>query len=472
VSDERIPPSSLEAEMAVIGSVMIESAILDVVRDIVKPQHFYAVVHELIYAAIIELADHNSPIDLISLAEHLQGRNKLETCGGFAYLSSCQETTPTAANAEYYASIVREKAQLRGLIKAGGQIVQIAVDGESDVKSAVAAAESAFSKAVDLQEERATSNTIFTHLKDNYLKILEVRSGEALMEAHEFPWPSVTKHAGTLMPGEFCLWPAPPKVGKTGILLNIADHDSENYGSVVFFSIEMMNRSIAMRYVAMRSDVSVRKQREAVNLKGDEMQRISDASMLFERRPIYLFDRTTVSSIADMRSRLRAISVMTPIKTVIVDGINLLDDVDARKGDRSSSNDRLDTIYKGLVKIGIDYHCVVHAAQHVNRSGMEENVRPMMQHIRGGGNPEGHAHAIISPFRENPLGDLDEQKIGDFTVLAAREGTTARIDGMRFLGHSSLWTDPLHGGKPWWEEPKIIPRTVEAGREREEEYAY
>ena len=122
---DRIPPSNLEAEMALLGSVLVDKEMMAAVSEIVRPSDFYASLHESIYLALYALYESGKPLDKVALAEELRSRGMLDKIGGLAYLSSLMETVPTAASAEYYAKIVREKASLRGLIHAGTRITQL-----------------------------------------------------------------------------------------------------------------------------------------------------------------------------------------------------------------------------------------------------------------------------------------------------------------------------------------------------------
>src|SRR6202162_4797927 len=133
---DRIPPNNLEAEMAVIGSVMVDREMMAIVSEVVQPNDFYAHVHESIYAALLQLYERGEPLDKVTLAEELRRRNMLDRVGGVAYLSSLMETVPTAASAEYYAKIVREKSTLRSLIHAGTVITQAGDASEEDVDGA------------------------------------------------------------------------------------------------------------------------------------------------------------------------------------------------------------------------------------------------------------------------------------------------------------------------------------------------
>ena len=134
---DRIPPSNLEAEMALLGSVLVDKEMMAAVSEIVRPNDFYASLHETIYLALYALYESGKPLDKVALAEELRSRGMLDKVGGLAYLSSLMETVPTAASAEYYAKIVREKASLRGLIHAGTRITQLGYESEDDVPAAL-----------------------------------------------------------------------------------------------------------------------------------------------------------------------------------------------------------------------------------------------------------------------------------------------------------------------------------------------
>ena len=136
-SIERFPPNNLEAEMAVIGSILVDREMMATIAEIVSASDFYSLHHEAIYSALLTLYDRGEPLDKITLAEELGRRGKLEQIGGIARLTTLMEAVPTAASAEYYARIVREKAALRGLIHAGTQITQIGYDAEDDVDGAL-----------------------------------------------------------------------------------------------------------------------------------------------------------------------------------------------------------------------------------------------------------------------------------------------------------------------------------------------
>ncbi|HEU5480999.1 MAG TPA: DnaB-like helicase N-terminal domain-containing protein, partial [Candidatus Tumulicola sp.] len=134
---DRIPPHNLEAEMAVLGSVLVDKAMMAEVGQLIKPGDFYAHVHETIYSVLLELFEHDEPIDKITVSEALRSRNALERVGGLAYVGALMDTVQSAASARYYATIVHEKAALRALIGAGTQVTALGYEGEEDVAGAL-----------------------------------------------------------------------------------------------------------------------------------------------------------------------------------------------------------------------------------------------------------------------------------------------------------------------------------------------
>jgi len=136
-SIDRIPPNNLEAEMAVIGSVLVDREMMAAVGEIVRPGDFYAHVHETIFSVLIDLFERGEPLDKISVSEELRRRNVLERVGGLSYIGALMDTVQTAGSARYYATIVHEKAVLRSLIHAGSEITQLGYEGEQDVLGAL-----------------------------------------------------------------------------------------------------------------------------------------------------------------------------------------------------------------------------------------------------------------------------------------------------------------------------------------------
>ena len=443
---DRVPPHNLEAEMAVLGSVLVERASLAIAVGIVEPSDFYAGIHEQIFATMLDLRDAAKPIDKVTLAEELRRRGALERVGGMPYLTSLLETVPTAASMQYYSAIVREKAQLRGLIRAGGEIARLGFEGESDAENAVVGASAALRAATERSASANGGISLSSALESRDASLADLAYGVALDTSQKTPWSGVNALVGGFHPGELVVWASAPKMGKSAAVDMLADFLAAMYGQVAVFALEMGIDATAMRLLALHSGVSARAQR-AGEVTEHDLERIADARATLARRPMRLYDRSC-SRLADIRRELHALSRKAPIAAVIVDHVNFLNDVDGVRGDRTSKHERLDRVYRELLRIAKEFGCVMHAVQHVSREGMRG--RPSLADIRDGGNPEGHAHAVIFPFRANPSASTaDERSKGEFIVAASREGDAGTVP-MTFVGYRGMWLD-RDASKPWFE---------------------
>jgi replicative DNA helicase len=471
---DRIPPNDLEAEMAVLGAMLIERDMCELVTPILEPRDFYAYVHQEVYAAIRHLYERREPIDKITLATFLRSRNSkrrtpearketlLDDVGGLPYLTSLLNQTPTAASAEYYAGIVAEKAALRRLIKAGSDIVARAFDGELDVETAIADAQRVLSLATDRATTRAGGRALYDGMMANLALLRGVTKGDVGNRAQVTPFPSLNHAIGPFVPGAMVLWAAPAKMGKTGLMIMQAEFNAR-YGLNPLFSIEMTDDEIVQRYTAQHARVAVHTQREG-NLTPQQLQQIEDAAKRFQGMPFPIYDRRSVRSLSDIRRELRHLAKQGPIGSFTLDGLHRLSDLQQKTGERTTMDERFDRVYQGLLDINSDFQCTCHVTVHINRTGAQKEF-PTMNDLRGGGNPEGSAHAVILPHRPFPVGSPQQQIEAHMIVGAIREGQPDHIRGFEFIGARALWLDPLHRGRAWFDalslEPEPEPEPVE-----------
>jgi replicative DNA helicase len=441
---DRIPPSNLEAEMAVLGSVLVERDSYEIAAEFLEPIDFYAKIHEMIFATMRDLFEAGSPVDKIAIAEAMRTRGELDKVGGLPYLSSLMDAVPTAASVKHYAEIVREKSDLRALIHAGGRITALGFDGEVDVNRARDEAADALRLALDRNVE-TVGVSLGAAARQRIRAATDLAYGIAPDDTQKTPWPSLNGLVGGFRPGELVIWAGGAKAGKSAAVATLMDFVAAKYGGVAFFAFEMGTEAMAERMLALHSGVSVRAQRNG-ELNDDDLERLADAGRVLESRPIALFGAAS-SRLSDMRREMRALSKRTHLAAIAVDYVGFTRDVDPERGDRSTKHERLDRVYRELLRIAKEFRVVVHVVQHVNRDGMQG--RPSIANIRDGGNPEGHAHAVILPYRPNPTGTAKERTEGEFIVAAVREGD-AGILPMRFVGHRGMWLDD-GVDRPWFE---------------------
>jgi replicative DNA helicase len=446
---DRIPPNSLEAEMALLGSILVDRDVMPAVRDIVRHEDFYATLHGTIFIALLNLADACEPMDKIALAEHLRALGMLDKVGGIAYLSGLMDTVATASSAEYYAHLVKEKSALRALIHAGTQITRLGYEGEFNVEETLVEAE----------------RIVVAVAKNGYVEPLPQTGAEIASELHwrmmsgqqedplRTPWPGLNEMLGGFMPGELVVIAAGAKQGKTGLVMCAADYMAyEDKGAVVLFPVEMGHEATERRYIAMYADVSDRAQR--VNNLSEYQKRLITTAVdgLSHHRNLYVLP-AEVNSVAKIRRSLVTIAKRGgPIRAFFVDLVGYLSDAsDGSKND--TKNLRMERVWSKLRDLAREFNTVCFGVQHLNREG--SRVRPTMLDIRDGGNPEGIASAIISPYREFPDGSIDERRKGELIVTASRFGDTGSVE-MTFLGQRALWLTRGEDDAWWirgWKQP-------------------
>jgi len=240
---QRVPPQSIPAEACVLGSMILDSNCIDIVVQIINKAHFYRPAHELIFQVLIEMKDASAPIDLVTIKEELILRKQLEQVGGVEYLADLVSGVPNAASAEYYASIVRNKALLRQLIAAGTEIVSDAYDSRDDAPAIIDRAENSVFQIASDQVGQHVAN--LKDLLQHTFDVLQEREGE-LITGLSTGYHRLDEMTSGLQPGEMIILAARPSMGKTSLLLNITEHMGvvENI-PVALFSLEMSKEQLA-----------------------------------------------------------------------------------------------------------------------------------------------------------------------------------------------------------------------------------
>ena len=443
---DKAPPNDLQAEMAAIGAMLVDREMIPLVFEHLRPADFYAVVHERIAQIVLDLHAAGRPVDKISLAEVMRTQGVLEKFGGLSYLTSLLDTVPTAASAIYYASLVAEKAQLRRLIFAGLKIQAIGFEGEANVEAAIGDADRELRDAIALNQLAMGGVSMQDAMRDVFSELSDAVDGISESRAIQTPWPAVNALVGGFFPEELVVIASAPAQGKTGLVLNLADYIGSRYGHVAFFSLEMSPRAIAQRWLALHSGLSARNQRLG-NVRDDDWERIDRAMSTIARRGVTLFGRQC-ASIESMRREIARLAREHTVKAIVIDHVNFLADVDSTRNVKMTKHEKLDSAYRRLIQIGAEFKLVTFAVQHVNRAG-STGQRPTITNIRDGGNPEGHAHAILLPYRENPSSnDPRERMVGELIVAKSRDGEEGIVP-LEFQGWRHLWIE--EGQRPWFE---------------------
>lgn len=376
----RAPPHDNDAEMSALGAMMLSGSAIDDVMDLIEAGDFYRPAHEAIFAGIANLHTHGEPVDAVTVSGELQRRGDLVRVGGAPYLHDLLAKVPTAANAAFYARIVRERGIARRLVEAGTRIVQMGyqgTDGDADVENA--------RREVDAVG-RAVSGLrlISDELVGTVLALDEA------VESIPTPWADLNYIIGGLRPGGLYIVGARPGVGKSlmanGLAMGLAKH-----GGVSYNNLEMSTREVHERMLSAVSDVPYTR---IVNrcLEPADRLILEERVDRLESLPISIDDRPGIST-TDIRSHARTLARRGPLAGVIVDYLQLMA---SPRGDRRPRHEVVGDMSRSLKILAKELHVPVVALSQLNR-GPEGRTdkRPTMGDLRESGSLEQDADVVI-----------------------------------------------------------------------------
>ncbi|MDO4259753.1 MAG: replicative DNA helicase [Actinomycetaceae bacterium] len=433
MSDEdfdRVPPQDTEAEMSVLGSMMLSrEAIADVIEEI-KGSDYYKPAHETIHDVIVELSSRGEPADAVTVAGELQRKGVLARVGGAPYLHSLIASVPTAANAGYYARIVRERSVLRRLVAAGTRVVQLGyADAGGDVDEIV---DQAQAEVFAVAEKRATTDYApMSEISENVLAELErIESDKGKMRGVPTGFIEFDRLTQGLHGGQMIIVAARPAMGKSTLALDFCRSASIRHDvTSVIFSLEMSQNEIAMRMLAAESGVFLSKMM-AGEMTDRDWRSVSDTTARIAESPLFVDDSANMT-ITEIRSKCRRLKQQHNLGLVVVDYLQLMTSgkqVESRQQEVSALSRNLKLLAKEL-------DVPVIAVAQLNR-GPESRTdkKPMMSDLRESGSLEQDADLIILLHRPEYYQEGDRPGEADIIVAKHRNGSTATIRAL-FQGH-------------------------------------
>jgi replicative DNA helicase len=380
-SDLRTPPHSEEAEQAVLGGLMLDRSAWDNVGDVVVADHFFRPDHALIFESIAALAAEAQPCDPVTVSEHLQRLGKLNDAGGLAYLGTLTRDTPGAANVRAYAEIVKERALLRELVSAGGEIAGSvwSEEGESardlveKAERRIFAIAEGSSRGKGYVSARQALPPLIDQIDDLYNNPNKPRG----LPTGFIDFDSKT---GGLRGGDLLIIAGRPSMGKTTLAINIAEHAALKEGvraSVAIFSLEMPADQLLTRMLSSVGSVHLGNIRSG-KLSEDDWPRITGATKQLQDAKLFI-DDTPALTPTELRARARRIKREHGLDLIVVDYLQLMS-VPGTKENRATE---ISEISRGLKALAKEIHCPVIALSQLNR-GVEqrENKRPVMSDLR------------------------------------------------------------------------------------------
>ena len=440
---DKLPPQSLEAEMATLGAMLIDENIIPEILEFVDSNAFYKDEHKAIFSVIVSLFDARKKVDILTVSEELNKKKMLDKVGGSAYLTTLADFVPTSANAAHYARIVKEKSILRFLINSANQISSLVYKEEDDVNSILDKAEKMIFEISDHRVEGS-----YVHIKD------VIKDGIELIESLYHKKSHVTgiatgfkkfdvKTAG-LQKGDLIIVAARPSMGKSALAVSIAEHVAlVEKMPVAFFSVEMSKEQLMQRFLCSQAKVDIHKLRTGF-LAPSEWPILTSAAGKLSEAPIYIDDTPAINIFA-LRAKARRLKAHQNIQLVIIDYLQMLRGV--RRGD--SRQQEISEISQSLKALAKELKVPVIAVSQLSRAVETRNDRrPQLSDLRESGAIEQDADVVALLLREEYYNPESEHK-GEAEVIIAkqRNGPTGSVflgfikEYMKFVNLSSVRED-------------------------------
>ncbi|MGX7204540.1 replicative DNA helicase [Enterococcus pingfangensis] len=412
---DRVPPQSIEAEQATLGSIFLETDALITAMEYIVPEDFYRRGHQLIFRSMIQLNDRNEAIDVVTVKELLEQQNQLEDAGGLSYLSELALSVPTAANVGYYAKIVEEKSLLRNLIQTATNIVTQGFEQGDDVQTILDTAER---DIMEVSERRNKSGflTISEVLNTAIENIDQLARNNEEITGLPTGYAALDKMTAGLQAEELIILAARPAVGKTAFALNIAQNvGTKTDKSVAIFSLEMGAESLVNRMLCAEGSIEASHLRTG-QLSEEEWQNLIVAMGSLSRANIFI-DDTPGIKISEIRAKCHKLAKEKGnLGLILIDYLQLIEGTG-----RENRQQEVSEISRQLKKLAKELKVPIIALSQLSR-GVEQrqDKRPVLSDIRESGSIEQDADIVAFLYREDYYereGEEEEESTANRNVI-------------------------------------------------------
>ncbi|HPP66286.1 MAG TPA: replicative DNA helicase [bacterium] len=434
---EQIPPQNIEAEKALIASMLLDEDALIRGLEIVKKEFFYDNRHQLIFSVMQEFFETNAKCDLVTLVDNLKKKSKIEQAGGIEYLTSLFDFVPTSAHLEDYAKIVRDNFVLRKLINVSTQIVAEAHSGVQDVDGLLDQAEAMI---FDISEHMVSREAYPLSLlvKENLDLFEKIHAKQGHVTGLASGYVDLDNITSGFQRSDLIVIAARPSMGKTAFACNIALNLAITQNiPVVIFSLEMSREQLVQRMLCCEAKIDSSLMRKGI-LSDRDMGKLIQAAGILEKTPIFI-DDTPALSIFELRARSRRLKSRENIQMVIVDYLQLM----RGKGRYENRQQEITDISSSLKAMAKELSIPVIALSQMNRLiERREDKKPILADLRESGSIEQDADVVIFLHRDERYDDSEETKgIADIIIAKQRNGPTDQIkltfrkECLRFEGY-------------------------------------
>ena len=391
-----------EAEKAVLGGLMLETHRFETVIQVIKENDFEGKNHQIIFQTMSELVEENKPLDLLTVSEKLDNKNSLNEVGGKSYLKELATSTPSAANVESYAEIIRQRSITRKLIKANTDISELISNPQG--QNGASLLDKAESMIFALNEEASQNNDSLKSMKrlvpDSLDRLHELSNNPNGLIGSSTGYKDLDRDLQGLQDGDLLVVAGRPSMGKTSFAMNIAENvlcDQSNNGSVLIFSLEMPAESLTTRLLASMAKINQQHVR-AGTLKDSEMKELFKQSQKLKQLPLWIDDSSILSPM-ELRAKARRLarSEANGLSLIVVDYLQLM------QLPLSTENrvNQISEISRSLKSLAKELNVPVIAISQLNRAvDQRPSKRPIMSDLRDSGAIEQDADVILFIYRE------------------------------------------------------------------------
>jgi replicative DNA helicase len=442
LSSHKLPPQNLEAEQSVLGGILIENEAINRVAEILDADDFYRDAHRKIFNALITLSERDEPADLITLTNELRKTDHLDSIGGASYVASLIDSVPTAANIEYYAKIVKEKAILRKLIQTSTEIITQSYEDRGDVEVFLDEAERSI---FEISEKRVRPSfySIRDIVKESFKTIERLFQKKELVTGVPSGFREIDRMTAGFQPSDLIIIAGRPSMGKTAFCLNIAQYAAiENKIPVAIFSLEMSKEQLVIRMLCSEAHVEGTRLRTGF-LNESDWPKLTIAAGNLSEAPIYI-DDTAALSILELRAKARRLKSERGLGMLIVDYLQLM------KGRTrvESRQQEISEISRSLKALSKELNIPVIAVSQLSRKTEERTGnRPQLSDLRESGAIEQDADLILFIYRDevyNRSEDNPNKGKAEVIIGKQRNGPIGKID-LAFLDKFTTFKELYKG---------------------------
>ncbi|MGI6607258.1 MAG: replicative DNA helicase [Peptococcia bacterium] len=421
---EKLPPYNLEAEQAVLGSMMIDKEAVYIALEVLQPEDFYKEAHQILFTTIVGLEAKGDPVDMVTLTEELHRLNEVEKVGGIGYVAEVANVVPTAANARHYAEIVAEKSILRKLIRVSTNIANRCYEDQEETRELLDNAEKMileiadernFSGLVPLKQVLGETLEKIEYMSGNKGNITGIPSFFADLDSMTSGW----------QPSDLIILAARPAMGKTSFGLNMAQNAAlKAKKPVAVFSLEMSKEQLVQRIMSSEAMIDQHKLRTG-RLMDEEWVRLTKASQPLSMAELYI-DDTPAISVLELRAKARRLKAEKGLSLIVIDYLQLM-----QVGKRSENRQQeISEISRSLKALARELNVPIIALSQLSRAVEQSpDKRPSLSHLRESGALEQDADLVMFIYREDYyIQESEKPGIAEIIIAKHRNGPTGTVE--------------------------------------------